>query len=189
MQVWKEFEAVLKNTDPAKSASHGVSKTAVLALLVGNAHPRDAQILLMKRTQFVETHKGQICFPGGFHEAEDGDLLITALRETEEEIGVLRKDVQIVGPLPSVLTRNAVGIHPWVGLSPGPLKFVLSTREVDRVFYLPVQKLLEQGLEQVRVDVGAAKVFSLGMEHEGELIWGATARILSHLRDALLLLK
>lgn len=144
------------------------------------------EILLMKRTMLVETHKGQISFPGGFREAHDATLLNTALRETQEEIGVDPQHFKVLGRLSPVSTRGEVQIYPWVATFRFPFPFVLSVNEVDRLLYLSVERLLKEGLKTVKVDVGNFKVESPGIEVEGEMVWGATAKMLVELRELLL---
>lgn len=143
-------------------------------------------IILTKRTQWVQTHKGQVSFPGGIQEVHDATLLHTALRESEEEIGIKPEQVEVLGTLPPVDTIGRVRIYPWVALLPLPFEFQLSPREVERVILLPVDELLSKGLSDVKVRVENYDVQSEGIYCEQELIWGATARILKYFRDKVL---
>ncbi len=141
------------------------------------------EILLTKRTMLVETHKGQISFPGGMREGHDLTLLDTALRESAEEIGTLASDIEVLGPLPPVLTRGDVVIYPWVGRLGFPYSFKINQHEVEKVLYLPLVRLIEEGLAPVEVEIGPMKVKSIGITVDKELVWGATAKILDQLRD------
>ena len=160
--------------------------SSVIAAIGWEPETERNQIVLMKRTMTVGFHKGQISFPGGIREKTDGTLLETALREAEEEIGLKRSDVEILGGLDPVTTRADVIIYPWVGRLILPYEFQLSPAEVDRLLFLPLGKLLSEGLKEVDVPVGGFKVKSIAIEADGELIWGATARILEQLRLACL---
>jgi len=147
------------------------------------------QIVLTKRTQFVQTHKGQVSFPGGVQESHDATLLHTALRESEEEIGIHPEHPQVMGVLPPVDTIGRVRIFPWVATLMLPYPFRLSTDEVEKVIFLPVQELMEKGLQPVRVRVDGIDVKSEGIYADGELVWGATAKILSDFRAKALELR
>ncbi|NQW44848.1 MAG: CoA pyrophosphatase [Deltaproteobacteria bacterium] len=143
------------------------------------------EILLTKRSEQVETHKGQISFPGGLFEPSDGNLLKTALRETEEEVGLLEKEIQILGNLEPVYTLKDVVIYPWVAKVQFPQELKISEREVERAIFLPLDQLLSEGLKPVEVSVNEKgipfTVSSIGIICENELIWGASAKILEQL--------
>lgn len=160
--------------------------SSVLIAVGFNRATQREDILLTKRTMLVESHKGQVSFPGGFWEAHDASLVQTALRECQEEIGTQPEHIQVVGGLPPVQTHQGVYIYPWVGLMDFPYPFALSAAEVEKVIFLPVQSLLDDGLKPVTVKVGEIRVVSEGIYAENELVWGATARILDQLRRCLL---
>jgi 8-oxo-dGTP pyrophosphatase MutT (NUDIX family) len=136
-----------------------------------------------KRREDLRRHPGEISFPGGRHEDGEPDLVSTALREAEEEIGLPADAVEIVGalqPTPTIATGYAV--YPFVGLIDPGQTWTLSPREVSEVLELPLaellagykrQRLLRRGVP-IRTDT-----YAVG-DH---LIWGATARILSDLFD------
>lgn len=136
--------------------------------------------ILTKRTELVPTHKGQISFPGGGFQDGDGDLLTTALRETEEEIGLHRSDVTVVGVLDDTVTAaSAHVVRPFVGLVPHPYSFRLDSFEIEQLIHLPLRPLLEPNCfrEEIRDRDGRPhSVFFY--EHDGHTIWGLTARIL-----------
>lgn len=144
-----------------------------------------AEILLTKRTMLVDSHKGEISLPGGHWEDHDESLMHTALRECEEEIGIRPTDVEILGALEPVQTHQRVSIYPWVGKINLPYLFNPNPAEVDRILALPLVQLLEEGLKPVSVRVGAINVQSEGLFFQGELVWGATARILAMFREKL----
>ena len=100
-------------------ADPSLTPAAVLLVL----YPKDGQycILLHKRSEQVEYHKGEISFPGGTKDQEDKDFLYTALRETEEELGIRREDVTILGELDEVATRSGFGVRVYVGTIDYPL--------------------------------------------------------------------
>jgi 8-oxo-dGTP pyrophosphatase MutT (NUDIX family) len=159
--------------------------SAVLAPIAWNPEHRHNHIVLMKRTMTVGSHQGQISFPGGVREVGDATLLDTALRETEEEIGLVRGELEVLGALSPVQTRSEVIIFPWVARHRHPYDFRPSPAEVDRLLFLPVETLIREGLQGVMVPMGAINVKSEGLHFEGELIWGATGRMLKELRELL----
>lgn len=183
--IREELEAWLGNVPPLSDPPGTERPAAVLVPIVWNPKSGRDEILLTKRTTRVATHKGQISFPGGMWEDGDGDLRTTALRETEEEIGLSRECIQVVGRLPMVLTRGALPIVPWVGLVSIFADLKLNDHEVEKTLWLPVERLLAEGLKAVTVAVGPVSVASIGIEVEGELVWGATARILEELHVVL----
>ncbi|MBI1859366.1 MAG: CoA pyrophosphatase [Deltaproteobacteria bacterium] len=142
-------------------------------------------LVLTKRTHTVDTHKGQVSFPGGYFEETDADLLETALREFEEEVGGKRSAIEVIGRLPTGYTRNQVPIIPWLGIVQNPLEYRPNPSEVDRLLLLPLGRLIEEGLQSVQIAFPQFRITSPGIHVDGELIWGATARILSNLRDLL----
>ena len=136
-------------------------------------------ILFTRRTETVKTHKGQISFPGGVYEDEDGTLVDTALRECAEEIGLMAQDVEILGELddePSVTTNYI--ITPFVGIIPWPYQFKLNEEETEEIIEVPISTLLDVGCHLQEVETLEGKVFSNAYQCQGIVIWGATARIL-----------
>lgn len=160
--------------------------TASVLVLIGQRSDRTVEeILLTKRTHLVDSHKGQVSFPGGFWEQGDADSLHTALRETEEEVGLPRHTIEVVAPLPVVQTRGAVPIFPWVARTSFPSQFSINEHEVDKLLYLSLVQLLEQGLQPVTIEAPDYKVKSIGIRVANEMVWGATARVLQHLHGYL----
>ena len=147
---------------------------------------RDTHILLTKRTDQVGHHKGQICFPGGAFNYEDLDCQTTALRETEEEIGMEMDAVEVLGELDHMATLSNFRICPYVGIIPYPYPFKLSCFEVERLIELPLDYLLRQAeLKEASFTYEGQSVVNLCFDYQGDIIWGATARILKNLTDIL----
>ncbi|MBI4285746.1 MAG: CoA pyrophosphatase [Chloroflexi bacterium] len=144
-------------------------------------------LLFTRRTQTVEYHKGQICFPGGCCEGAE-TRCDTALRESFEEIGLQPEDVEILGELDDIrtVTSNFV-ISPFVGWIGHPYEFDPSSIEIDEILELPLDKLRDPAswkVEQRTMDDGATgEVFYV--EANGSVVWGATAKILKQLVEIL----
>jgi 8-oxo-dGTP pyrophosphatase MutT (NUDIX family) len=163
-------EAVLADPDGGHMAA------AVLLLL----YERDGQehLLFQVRSQHVEHHKGEISLPGGGRDPEDESLLITALRETEEEIGVHRSHIEVFGRLDDVVTRTNFAMSPYVGAitEPGPYPFEFASIEMEQLLEVPVPYLLSgEGIEYMTTPIGQMRSYRHG-EH---LIFGATARVVT----------
>jgi len=134
-----------------------------------------------KRRTDLRRHAGEISFPGGRQDPEDADLSSTALREAEEEIGLPRAQVSLIGELAPVSTfvTNYV-IHPFVGLVPAGLVWEASPSEVDAVLELPLEAL-RAGRTRTRMERRGIAFETDAYVVDGHLIWGATARILESL--------
>lgn len=191
MQDWEErLRSKLKRVDPW--AHRPDPKTASAAVLIAIGYRQETmrhEILLTKRSEKVETHKGQISFPGGLFENGDEHLLKTALREVQEEVGLREPQIEVLGALAPVYTLRDVEIYPWVAKVEFPKEFVFNTDEVDRLLFLPLERLFVDGLKPVQVSVREGglsfKVASVGIIWENELIWGASAKILENLIEIL----
>jgi 8-oxo-dGTP pyrophosphatase MutT (NUDIX family) len=143
------------------------------------------RILFTKRTDKVEVHKGQISFPGGRVDEEDASLVDTALRETQEEIGLPRKTVEVLGRTDDARTMASNYIvHPFVGLIPYPYPFDLSSREVKKLIQVPFSLFLAPE-KFIPVEYEGRTYQSLAYTYDGEVIWGATARIVRNLVEIL----
>jgi 8-oxo-dGTP pyrophosphatase MutT (NUDIX family) len=135
-------------------------------------------IVLTKRTLTVKIHKGEVSFPGGMFEDKDGDRINTAIRECCEEIGVKKKDMEILGRLDDMFTLTGVCVRPYVGIIPYPYTFKANPHEVAYLIYLPLQYLQEvyPAMEEAEHAGKVEKVPSF--YYNGDRIWGATCRIL-----------
>lgn len=142
-------------------------------------------ILFTKRTEHVAHHKGQICFPGGVFDNEDGDLWTTALRETREEIGIESNRIRKIGELGKVVTPTGFQITPFVGEVETPLVFNPSPMEIAEIISVPVNHLLDDKNFKM-----ITRISDYGYTYEGPVftyqsheIWGATGRILMELLE------
>lgn len=159
----------------------GLIPAAVLVPLVpsGSGH----QVLFTKRTEEVETHKGQISFPGGLLEEADAGPADAALREMEEELGVQRSRVEVLGFLESMWTPTGYRITPVVGLLEAGISLRPNPREVALAFAVSLESLLSlRPRSEVRMIRGRAHRV-LFYDTPGHTIWGATAGILSALLE------
>ena len=144
------------------------------------------KVLFTKRTDTVEAHRGQISFPGGRIDEEDRSLLDTALRETEEEVGIPRHAVTVLGRSDDAQTLSSNYIvHAFVGVIPYPFRFRLNAGEVKRLVEVPFRLFLDAE-EIIPVEYDGKIYENLAYKYDGEVIWGATARIMHNLVEILL---
>ena len=146
----------------------------------------DYFVLLQKRSNRVDSHKGEISFPGGKRDPEDASILDTALRETHEEMGIEPLDVEVLGALDQTATTSGFCTSPFAGTIPYPYDFLPCEEEVAEVLEVPVSSLMDASYrrDEIRVadgDLQYAPVFA----YDGHIIFGATARILNRFIELL----
>lgn len=141
-------------------------------------------IVFTRRTETVEHHRGQISFPGGAHEPSDADLSQTALRETEEELGVRPEDVKLLGRLSPMVTVTDFYVEPYVAAIPQPYVFTPAESEIAEVVEAPVGALTDPAIRETRSLPGRDEPV-LFYHYGNHVIWGATARMLAELIEAL----
>ncbi len=143
-------------------------------------------VLLTLRTQHMTSHSGQIAFPGGKQDADDEDLLATAMREAYEEVGLPPQFVQVLGTLPVYLTGTGFSITPVVALVEQGFPVVRNVHEVDEVFEVPLEFLMNPANHRrhaLELDGNRREWLSMPY-HDGQterFIWGATAGMLRDL--------
>ncbi len=179
------FEAPIRG-DGALGAEQAPQQAAVLVPLV----QRDdgLHVLLTRRTEHLRDHAGQISFPGGRSEPEDGSAEATALREAEEEVGLAPAHVEVLGRLPTYTTVTHYVVTPVVALVQPPFTLTLDAFEVAEAFEVPLAFLMTPAHHRRHVfsyDGGQRQFLSMPWRrapHEGEyFIWGATAAMLRNL--------
>lgn len=136
------------------------------------------QVLFTRRTDIVEHHKGQVSFPGGAADPGDTDIEDTALREAQEEIGLAKSDVRVLGKLGEMLTVTNFHITPIVGVFDWPYAFKVHTIEVGRVFTIPLAWLSDRDNWQEFIRKETQRPVIIYSPYDGELLWGVTARIM-----------
>lgn len=151
-------------------------------------HDNEWHVLFTLRTEQVETHKGQVSFPGGRVDLGDRDRVETALREAEEEIGLRREHVTVLGQLDELLTVTQYHITPVVGVFTWPYEFVLSLNELSVVFGAPLRWLADPANLEIKLRepmVPGPQIPVYYFHYGGYTIWGATARMLLNLIQVL----
>jgi 8-oxo-dGTP pyrophosphatase MutT (NUDIX family) len=148
-------------------------------------------VLLTRRTDHLHDHAGQISFPGGRSDPGDLDVVDTALRETQEEVGLPRERVQVLGPLNTYSTVSSYVVTPIVGLITPPFELALDAFEVAEAFEVPLQYLMTpahhhrhaaefEGVKRQFLSMPWQSIDAQGQARE-YFIWGATAAMLRNL--------
>jgi 8-oxo-dGTP pyrophosphatase MutT (NUDIX family) len=175
----------LRTTPPRDLPPHPHRRAAVLVpLFEADGAPH---LLLTKRTDAVEHHKGQISFPGGGEEPGDADLLATALRESYEELGLPPHSVEVWGRLDEVETVvSGFAITPFVGRIPRPVGLRPNPNEIDEIVTVPLATFLDPAnlrIERVVRDGWSGEL--LFYDCGPHVVWGATARIIHSMMELL----
>jgi 8-oxo-dGTP pyrophosphatase MutT (NUDIX family) len=181
----QRVSSILKAYTPRRLDIGLGGRAAVLMPILGEKEP--FSFLLTRRTHKVETHKGQISFPGGVRDASDKDLLGTALRETREEIGLMSDGVHVLGEFDEYHSITGLVVTPFVGWIAAPFSLAPNPDEVEAILTVPFSVFQDSRLERVetRIRLGVKQEVYF-YDFEGKEIWGLTARII---RDFLQLLK
>jgi 8-oxo-dGTP pyrophosphatase MutT (NUDIX family) len=164
--------------------SSALRPAAVLVPLIDR--PEGMAVLLTQRTAHLHAHAGQISFPGGRAEDTDADAIATALRETEEEVGLTRDRIDVIGRLDTYVTGTGFEITPIVGVVTPPYTLAIDPFEVAEAFEVPLSYILDRRNHnrQERESAGRVRVFYV-LPYEGRNIWGATAGMLVNLAEVL----
>ncbi len=170
-----------------KEKSKSAKEAGVMALFYPNTEEETHLVLILRKT-YKGVHSAQVGFPGGKYEVEDNDLMITAIRETEEEVGVPKSMVNIIKKMsPMYIPPSNFMVHPYLAISESTPKFIKQDEEVEAIIEVKLMDFLNDANSittrvptsfKVEVDVTAFKL-------NDYIGWGATAMMLSELKDLL----
>jgi 8-oxo-dGTP pyrophosphatase MutT (NUDIX family) len=167
-------------------AERGDPRTDAAVLIGLVERPGGPHLLLTQRTTHLRDHAGQISFPGGRVELDDASVVATALRETQEEIGLDPATVEVLGELASYDTATGFRIHPVVGWLTPPFELRLDPYEVDDVFELPLAFVVDpRNHRRQSFRRGPLTRTYYVLPWQNRFIWGATAGILVNLSGLL----
>lgn len=144
-------------------------------------------ILLTKRAETLDEHRGQVAFPGGAHESQDHDLRQTALREMQEEIGIDPADVHVFGFLGDMPVVTGYLVRPYVGQIPWPYALKIASDEVHSAFTIPLNWLADPKNRRQQTRIFAGREFPVVYfdDYDGYQLWGASAEMVLALLSAL----
>ena len=146
------------------------------AVLIAIVDCDDPELIYTLRSNKVGSHGGEVSFPGGMHEKDDASLEITALRESEEETGLNREQVNIIGSTDTVVSRYNVSVTPYVGIVSPDIKLNNDSEEIEACFRVPISFLLEdKRYRNDHVERNGKSFFMPAYKFESFIIWGLTA--------------
>lgn len=162
-------------------------RTAAVMMLF---YPKNGvtHLVLIVRNSYEGVHSGQIAFPGGKYEKEDKDFKETALRETQEEVGIRPEIMEIIKAFtPMYIPPSNFMVHPFLGICNDEICFVPDPSEVAQIIELPLSVFLSDAIViEANLSTSYAQNINVpAFEIEGHVVWGATAMILSELKDVL----
>ena len=152
------------------------AEASVLVPVTNDPEPR---IILTRRALTMNSHAGEVAFPGGKKDAQDTDLLATALRESEEEIGLPRDAVRLLGRLGTLQSRAGIRVTPWVGLVPPDVALIANPQELDAIFQVPIAFFRDNPMQADHVIRWQGGEYVMPTwRYDGHMIWGLTAYII-----------
>lgn len=170
--------------NPGMGILDDLTPAAVLIPLV--EREKQVMTLFTQRTSHLKHHAGQISFPGGHSDPEDRSAEDTALRETEEEVGLHRRHIRVIGRLDPYITRTGFSVIPVVGLVTPPFDIEPDPHEVEDVFEVPLAFLMDPANHQRhKREVNGTRRDFYAMPYHDRFIWGATAGMIKNLYDVL----
>lgn len=139
----------------------------------------DPEVLLTRRAGHLSRNPGEVCFPGGKWEAHDESLLVTALRESHEEVGLAPEMVEVIGRLKPLVARTGLNVMPYVGIIDANLHLQPTSDELDSVFKVPLQYFMDQrNVTPFLYKFNDTELSFPSFVYEGYTIWGLTAYII-----------
>jgi 8-oxo-dGTP pyrophosphatase MutT (NUDIX family) len=180
-----EIAEILGDRVKQKLPVDGMVTAAVLVPLF--AHDGRCHVLLTKRSEEVEHHKGEISFPGGKFDESDRDFMSCALRETAEEVGISPSHVRMLGELDDFYTvATGYLVVPFVGIIPYPYNFKPSSREIADLLEVPLEVFFDSSnRNEYILNYEGQEIEVVSYLWQGHNIWGATARILKHFTEVI----
>ncbi|WP_022670701.1 NUDIX hydrolase [Hippea alviniae] len=170
--------------------SEEISNQSRISAVIIPFLPKNGEWFLIfeKKAKSLRKHAGQISFPGGIKEPNDKTLLHTAIRETCEEIGICENDIEIIGNIePTKTLTTDYLIYPFVGIVNRQPPYKINPDEVEKLLFVPLNFLIEHyPIKKGKLNYNGKIRETPLVEYEGEIIWGATARILNKLLPKLL---
>ena len=181
--ISEQLQEAIKSAGPSSDGYAEIDVTAEMQLRCAAVlvplvwHDNEWHLLFTRRTDKVESHKGQVSFPGGACDEGETTPEQTALREAEEEVGINPNDVKVLGRLTNMITISRFRVTPVVGIIKWPNVFRVGEHEVARVFTIPLGWLANSSNRwQFQIQDRKRAVIAYH-PYDGELLWGATARM------------
>ncbi|MCK6261825.1 CoA pyrophosphatase [Vibrio sp. ZSDE26] len=186
IQKFQFQQPVSYHAESIKRVSHLANQPLRKAsVLVGFIErPQGLSVVLTKRAKHLKHHPGQISFPGGKYEESDPSLLYTAIRETQEEVGISPEHIDIFGQMPELITVSHFSVTPVLAFISPSYSMSIDRNEVDEAFEIPVSFMLDK--KQLHshlftINQNSHRVFAL--PYKNHFIWGMTAQIIQAMQQ------
>jgi 8-oxo-dGTP pyrophosphatase MutT (NUDIX family) len=183
----EKVRRALHQTNPDDRPPHDAVTRAAAILVPIVQREDDLYLVFIRRSDTVESHRGQVAFPGGRVDRTDTTLLQTALREAHEEVGIEPHLVDVLGGFPTMSTvSSGMQVAPFVGVLKRPVDYRIQEVEVAEVFEVPLRVLADtryRGLYEWRRDKDRPSSNFPAIFYSGQTIWGLTLRITESLLD------
>jgi len=184
-QFKKELSRRLRERDTRQLDNPGYRPSAVNILLMNKNN--EIHVLLTKRTDKVSTHKGQMSFPGGGYDEEDGNIVETAYRETFEEVGITSEDIECLGQFDDYISLFGFHISCFVGSIHYPFEYIFNEDEIDDYVEAPLSLFIDLRYDRIEYyNIKGQDVKVYHYLYDGYEIWGLTARILTDFAQSVL---
>ena len=166
----------IKDKIQTYSGKPPVAELRKAAVLIAVTDSKDPELIYTLRSNKVGSHGGEVSFPGGMYEEQDDSLENTALRESEEETGLDRKKVEILGPIDTVVSRFNISVTPYVGVVPHDIELNDNSDEIEACFRVPLSFLLrDERYRNDEINRNGDIFFMPAYEYNSYIIWGLTA--------------
>lgn len=160
------------------SGTPPVEELKKAAVLIAITDSKDPELIYTLRSNKVGSHGGEVSFPGGMYEEEDNTLQNTALRESQEETGLDKAKVNILGPIDTVVSRFNISVTPYVGIVPDDIELNDDSDEIEACFRVPLSFLLEDKRHRNdEINRNGDIFFMPAYQYDSYMIWGLTAMI------------
>lgn len=153
-------------------------QNAHAAVLIAITNEDDPKILLTRRSIYMNSHAGEVSFPGGKRDPNDTSNIVVALREAWEETALNPFDVTLLGDLPMERSKTGILVKPVVGLIPPQVNLIAQPSEIDRIFFASIRDLMKATPTPYEVRLARQSIYFPSLRIENEVVWGLTARII-----------
>lgn len=148
------------------------------AVLIAITNEDDPKVLLTRRSIYMNSHAGEVSFPGGKRDPNDISNIVVALREAWEETALNPFDVTLLGDLPMQRSKTGILVKPVVGLIPAKVNLIAQPSEIDRIFFASLKEMMYARPSPYEVRLAKQSIYFPSLRVENEIVWGLTARIL-----------
>lgn len=178
--MWQDIEKRLKLYQPSSPLfPSSLQEAAVLIPIIKKEQP---ELILTLRSDKLTSHRGEVAFPGGKRDPEDSNLLQTALRESEEEIALLPDDVEIIGSLQTLISKNHLKVKPYIGFVEDSLSYKANLDEIASIFTVPLTYFSKDPrVVTHRIDYLNIDWYIPCYQYHQFKIWGLTAIMIAEL--------